>query len=305
MVNDATASSTGRTSILIVGADGMMGRQLVTVFEDSGKSVYASTRRKAQVNDRKFFLDLAEDSTDYAFPFSKIGSAILCAASTSMENCRVAPAATRRVNVENTVVLAKRLVDEGVFTVFLSSNTVFDGKVPFAKATDPTNPQTEYGHQKADAEEKLLSLGESVAVVRFSKIIPPDMPLLTSWVNDLRAGKPIHPFADRVMAPVSLTFAVELLDRVLAFQLTGITQASANTDISYELAARHIASRMSADIKLIESVSSTQLGTAAAPIHTTMGVSRLASLGIEAPAPTVALDQFTLSQALVKAMKIK
>jgi dTDP-4-dehydrorhamnose reductase len=296
MAKDAVTSPEADQSILVVGADGMIGRRLVAALEHEGKSVWGSTRKQTQVTERKVFLDLAETVCEYPLPLAKIGTAILCAACTSIERCRLESTATRRINVENTVALSKRLVDEGIFVIFLSSNTVFDGQTAFPKATDRTNPQTEYGRQKAEAEEQLLSLGDRVAVVRFSKIIPPNMPLLTGWASDLSAGKIIRPFSDSVMAPVSVTFAVELLSRVLTHQLSGITQASASNDMSYEHAAKYIAAKLAADIRLIEPISHMQVGISVFPKHTTLDTARLSELGLEAPLPTHALDQLNLSQ---------
>ncbi|MBT4888554.1 MAG: sugar nucleotide-binding protein [Rhodospirillales bacterium] len=295
MPKDSVISSATDQSILVVGADGMIGRHLVAALELKGKQVWGSTRKKNQVAERQIFLDMAETICEGSLLPNKIGTAILCAAETSMERCRLDATATRRINVENTVALAKRLVDEGTFVIFLSSNTVFDGQVAVPKATDRTNPQTEYGRQKADAEERLLSLGGQVAVVRFSKIIPPDMPLITSWASDLSARKIIHPFSDSVMAPVSVTFAVELISRVLTHKRSGIIQASATGDMSYKDAAKYIALKLGVDIRLIEPISYLQAGIQFSPKYTTLDVTTLLELGFEAPSETHALDQLNIS----------
>lgn len=284
----------GGRSVLVVGADGMLGRRLVTELERGGRCVWASTRRRTRLGDREIFLDLAEPACGPQLPLDSIGTAVLCAAVTSMERCRLDPAATRRINVANTIALARRLVDAGVFVVFLSSNTVFDGQTAFPKSTDRTNPQTEYGRQKAQAEEQLLRLGDGIAVVRFSKVIPPDMPLIGGWASDLLVGKVIHPFSDSVMAPVSSTFAVELLIRLVTRRLSGIIQASASNDMTYESAARYVAAKLTASVKLIEPISHTQMGISIVPKHTTLDASRLVEVELEAPPPTHALDQLNL-----------
>jgi len=294
MARDSIPSRGDGRSVLVVGADGMLARGLVTALERDGKCVWASTRRRTRVGDREVFLDLADPACEPQLPLNSIETAVLCAAATSTEHCRLEPAATRQINVAGTIALATRLVDAGIFVIFLSSNTVFDGQTAFPKATDRTNPQTEYGRQKAQAEEQLLRLGERISVVRLSKVIPPDMPLIRGWVSDLRAGKVIHPFSDSVMAPVSSAFAVELLIRVLSRQLAGITQASASDDMTYESAARYVAAKLAANVRLIEPVSYTQRGISFVPKHTTLDASRLVEVELEAPPPTHALDQLNL-----------
>ena len=97
------------------------------------------------------------------------------------------------------------------------------GSVPFVKSTDFVKLWIEYGRQKAEAESQLLQFGNMVAIVRFSKIIAPVMPLFQSWIHDLKAGKSIHPFSDMVMAPVSLTFATRVLCDIAENKTSGIT----------------------------------------------------------------------------------
>jgi dTDP-4-dehydrorhamnose reductase len=182
-----------------------------------------------------------------------------------------------------TIVLAKRLVEARVFVVFLSTNLVFDGETPFAKPTDPLNPQTEYGRQKAEAEAQFLTWGEQTAIVRFSKVLSPDMPLFLGWIRDLKAGKVIHPFSDMVMAPVSFAFAIKVLLQVTEKRLPGIFHVSANQDVSYALAAQHIARKMSVEMELVQPMSYRESGLTFAPPNTTLDSNRLVELGLRVP----------------------
>jgi dTDP-4-dehydrorhamnose reductase len=229
------------------------------------------------VNEQRIFLDLSEDVTRCPLPSSSIGTAVLCAAVTSQEKCRLEPEYSRRVNVEGTTALAKRLVDSGVFVIFPSTNLVFDGEKPFAKANAPLNPQTEYGRQKAEAESQLLKLGDLVSIVRFSKVLSPNMTLFQNWIRDLKTGKEIHPFFDMVMSPVSLSFAVDVLLKVEEKKVPGIMQVSASKDISYAEAALYIARKLSLDEKLIKPVSYRESGIVYAPLHTTLDINLLSS----------------------------
>jgi dTDP-4-dehydrorhamnose reductase len=190
------------------------------------------------------------------------------------------------VNVQNTVALAKTLAAQGTFVVFPSTNLVYDGTVPFRKADDLVCPRTEYGRQKAEAETQLLSLGDSVAIVRFTKIIGPEMPLFRGWMRALRNGEAIHPFSDMVLAPVPLAFAVEVLRRVGSMRLPGILQVSGEKDITYEQVARYIAQRLGVDSDRVQPLSwrETGLHPEAVPKHTTLDTTRLrVECGMEPP----------------------
>jgi dTDP-4-dehydrorhamnose reductase len=278
--------------IFVVGADGMLGRRLVTAFAKQGRSVWESTRNPTTAAGKRVYLDLANDVDDFVPPFLGAGTAILCAANTSIDHCQREPQATRRINVDHTVALARNLIDAAMFVVFISSNTVFDGSAAFAGSGDKPNPQHEYGRQKADAEAQLLDMGKNAAVIRFGKIIAPGMPLLSGWIRDLRAGETVHAFSDAVMAPVSADFAAEVICRLDTYKRAGVTQASASEDITYANAARYLARVIAADVNLIRPVSSRKAGIPAVPEHTTLNTSELLQLGLEAPLPTNALDQF-------------
>lgn len=212
-----------------------------------------------------------------------------------MDHCQVNPETTRQVNVLNTVALAKRLVNRGAFVIFLSTNTVFDGDTPFVKPTDPVNPQTEYGRQKAEAEEQLQIFKDKISVVRFNKVITPDMLLFNGWVRDLKTRKQIHPFSDMVMAPLSLEFVVKVLLQVSKSQLPGITQASAAEDVTYTYAAKYISKKLGVEQKLIRPISYQEVGIPFSPSHTTLDSTRLSTFGLNPPTITKVLDQFLLN----------
>lgn len=276
-------------AVLVVGADGVIGGRLARVLAKSGRSVIGTTRRTTQSTADWIYLDLASTDGFDSLPLCR--AAVFCAAVTSMERCQKDPAATRQINVTNTVRLARHLLAAGSHVIFLSSNTVFDGRQPWALATDPTSPRTEYGRQKADAESQLLSLNGQITVVRFSKVIPLEMPLLQGWIRDMRSGRKVYPFSDSRMSPVSLSFAAELLHRVLETRATGIIQASAANDISYEQALRYLAQRLGCDEQLIEPTSCAQRGIEYSPANTTLDPTGLAALGLQQPKISSVLDE--------------
>lgn len=273
-----------KDSVFIVGSDGSIGRELTSAFQTAGKTVWQSTRHRDLVNEQRIFLDLSEDPRCWTLPSATIKTAILCAAVTSQKCCRLEPEYSRRVNVEGTVTLAKRLIDSGVFVIFISTNLVFDGQKPFAKVNDPVNPKTEYGRQKAEVESQLSKLGEKVSIVRFSKVLSQDMLLFQGWIRGLKAKTEITPFSDMVMSPIPLYFAIDVLLNVGVKQIPGIIQVSAAQDITYAEASLYIARKLGLNEKLINPVSYRKSGIGFAPLHTTLDLSRLESeLGVTPP----------------------
>ncbi|NBV46646.1 MAG: NAD-dependent epimerase/dehydratase family protein [Planctomycetia bacterium] len=214
---------------LVIGADGLIGRALVSHLRNAGQNTLATSRRNG---DKTMRLDLANVSDTWSPP-PGVATAYLCAARTSLRECRDNPAQAHLVNVRGTLAVARRLVDAGTFVVFLSSNLVFDGTEPFVRAEAMPNPQTEYGRMKSEAEAGLLALGDGVGIVRVSKILGPDSPLLGRWRSELHAGHRLFPFRDMVFSPLLLEHVVPLLLAVGEARTSGVVQASGSADISY------------------------------------------------------------------------
>lgn len=260
---------------LIVGADGGIGSALATRLPDSIR-----TSRRAGT-DNAVSLDLAADPDSWDVPHAEI--AVLCAAVTSIETCRMKPAETRSVNVERTVQLAKRLAARGTFPVFLSTNQVFDGSKPFRGVDEKPCPLTEYGRQKAEAERAILTLNG--AVIRLTKVLAAAPPLFNTWADSLRSGMPIEPYSDLVFAPVPMAAAVEAIVATGSRREPGIVQVSGERDVSYAEAATRLAARLGADSSLVRPVTFASRGIApeAAPRNTTLDTATLAPLNVTLP----------------------
>lgn len=263
--------------VLVVGADGLIGRTLCGYLESVGKRVLRTTRRREELSLKRVFLDLEDEAVAEWDPRCRIAIAYLCAGVTSLERCRREPERSHRVNVDNTVRLARRLAGAGAFVVFLSTNLVYDGSVPLRRADEATCPVTEYGRQKAAVERALLASGAGVSIVRLTKVVSGEIMPFRGWLQVLRNREPIYPFADMVMAPLPLAFAIEALHRIADRRLEGIVQVSAERDISFADAACRLASRMSAPLDLVRPVRAAEAGCSfeAIPKHTTLDTSRM------------------------------
>src|SRR5271157_3884999 len=125
--------------VLVVGADGMIGRTLAAHFNAAGRTVVRTALLPMK---DAATLDLARQAAQWTPPPASV--AYLCAAITSQEQCRTHQAATRAVNVEGTLALAEKLVHQGTHVIFPSTNLVLDGLSPHQPADAPHAPKTEY-----------------------------------------------------------------------------------------------------------------------------------------------------------------
>ena len=268
----------GRERFLVVGADGLIGHSLVENLLREGREVFGTTRRTDNPSPQRLPLDLGGEIAGWQPP-AQINAAFLCAAVTNQETCRGNPAAALKVNVSGTVTVAEKLIKTGASVVFLSTNLVFDGATACVKPTDATNPKTEYGRQKRLAEEALLKSGGTVCVLRLSKVLHPQMPLLSKWASALRAAQPIYPLTDLRCSPVPLSFAVEAVCKAGLARLSGIFHVSGAEDVSYADIARHLAKMLNVNEQLVCPRTSMELGLQLEhlPEHTTLDCSSLVS----------------------------
>lgn len=276
-------------AVLVVGADGAIGKAVSRAFRSAGARVIETTRRAPTSSDR-VALDLSGSIAAVSLP--TVDVAFLLAAVTDLAACERDPEGTSRINEHHTVELARRLADQGAHVVFPSTNIVFDGSIPARKAEDPVCPPAEYGRQKARVEGALSELGRSAAVLRLTKVVGPATEPFASWVRKLRQGETIEAFEDKVCAPVTLDETAALLLGIGKERLSGVFQASAARDMSYARAAEVLARRVGAHVRQVRVVRGQDRGVPEIlrPRHTTLDGSRLAeALGWSPPEPENAL----------------
>jgi dTDP-4-dehydrorhamnose reductase len=274
--------------VLIVGADGMIGRTLAGRFTAAGRNVVRTALSPAA---ETVALDLAREATAWTPPPAAV--AFLCAAITSQDQCRAHRAESRAVNVEGTLALVEKLARQGTHVVFPSTNLVFDGLHPHQPADSPYAPQSEYGRQKAETESRLRQI-PGTCVVRFTKVLGRATPLFLGWIAALRKDEAIHPFSDMRMAPVPLDFAVDALIAVAARRVEGVVQVSAEKDITYAEAAYFVANCLIRPPELVQPVTVAEAGMAieCVPAHTTLDTTRMErELGLVPPPPWAAITE--------------
>jgi dTDP-4-dehydrorhamnose reductase len=241
---------------LVVGGDGLIGRRLASDARRRVDSVVVSSRRPCQ-HSWQVFADLASGDIR-AITATVPDVAFLCAAMTNMQACRENPELSYRINVTETVNLAAKLVKQGAFVVFLSSNTVFDGLVARPNEDEPHKPLSEYGLQKASAEQQLLAIpgaNEHIAIVRLSKVLSPDAGIAAEFLHRLRAYESCPAFEDLNMAPISLSYVVNGLLEIGARKLSGLFHFSGAEELSYAEFAFRLARHITSDPDLVKAVS--------------------------------------------------
>jgi dTDP-4-dehydrorhamnose reductase len=264
---------------LVVGADAEIGRAVTESLRADGTPVCGTTRRAGAVGPDRLLLDLA-DLPKHWSPPPGIRAACIAAAVARLAECAADPAAAARINVAGTIALTRHLAERGIYTLFLSTNQVFDGRTPHVAADAPTCPVSVYGGQKAETEvalRRLMREGAPVGILRLSKVVSPGIALLRDWRERLVAGQPIRAFADMTLSPVPVASVVRAIMAMLQSRASRVAQLSGPRDVTYVDAARHVAMLCGADPELVTAGRAADIGLppGATPAHTTLDSSFL------------------------------
>lgn len=262
---------------LVVGGDSLVGSELQVYCRKLGLAVDATSRRRAA---GAIFLDLG-DPDFMPLLRGKYDVAFVCAAVTSMQACQADPVLSRRVNVDNTLGLMRRLADRGTHLVFLSSSQVFDGETPTPDEAAQANPKNEYGAQKLAVEEAIERETLPAAVLRVTKVLA-DRPVgvFKGWFEALAKGQPVQAATNMALSPVMVADVAEATQRLAAGRHRGIWHLGSSDDIVYFDAARLMAETRHLPVALVqgEALTEAQVPEIYRHRHVTLSCKKIAGL---------------------------
>lgn len=150
--------------LLVTGAGGMLGQDVVRAVVAGGHEVVALTHAQ---------LDIADAEAVSAAVGAAAPSAVLnCAAYTDVDGAESAPDAAAAVNAVGAGNVAAAAAGVGAWVVHVSTDYVFDGTPPGGRAyveSDPTGPLCVYGATKLLGERAVaLNAPASHTIVRSS-----------------------------------------------------------------------------------------------------------------------------------------
>jgi dTDP-4-dehydrorhamnose reductase len=151
--------------VLLIGADGMLGRCWENLLRDQGISYVATT-----IHD----LDITDASALDAAIGPGVEWVVNCAAYTLVDDAETHEALANEVNGYAVGRMAKRCEAVGAKLVHYSTDYVFDGLATTPYAVDhPRQPVNAYGRSKAVGEQELESSGAPYLLIRSSWLYAP------------------------------------------------------------------------------------------------------------------------------------
>jgi dTDP-4-dehydrorhamnose reductase len=282
-----------RYDALVVGGDGLVGRELVLALRASGHAVRATSRR---VGADALPLDLADPDLA-ALGRARFACAFICAGITGMQQCESAPDAAHRINVENTLRVMRALAQAGTHIVFLSSGQVFDGEIPRPAESAPPRPKNRYGRHKLEVEEAIAREGLPAAALRVTKILATvPVGMFRTWYDGLLGGRPAVAATNMTIAPVSVQDVAQAAMRLGFARHAGPWHLSSSDELTYAEAALRMAETCGLPRALVrgEDVTETQVPAIYRHRYAVLNSDKLAALGFPIrPAAAVLTELFS------------
>ncbi|MCX6796439.1 MAG: dTDP-4-dehydrorhamnose reductase [Candidatus Falkowbacteria bacterium] len=158
--------------VLILGAKGNLGGQLVKVFRTDDNEVTDWDKEEIDITDRELIIKKVKDI--------KPDVIINAAAYNAVDKCEESAAQyeiAKKVNIDGPRFLAEAALASRAILVHYSSDYVFDGKKKRGYVeTDEPNPINKYGKTKYQGEKKMIGLsgaGLKWYLIRTSKLFGP------------------------------------------------------------------------------------------------------------------------------------
>lgn len=247
--------------ILITGASGLLGANLVLAARDAGWDVTPVTHQHPLHGG--VTLDLTNvAATQALIAQTKPNWIVHCAAAANVDWCEDHPAEAKRINVEASATVAQAAKQVGAGLIYISTDAVFYGDDPSLRyrEDDRPTPPSVYAITKLQAEQAVLAILPSAIVLRvnfYGWNFQAKHSLAEWMLHKLERGERLPGFADVTFCPM---LANDLCDVILDLVALGganrgVFHAVGGQGLSKYEFARAVAHTFGLDETLIDATS--------------------------------------------------
>ena len=239
--------------VLVTGAGGQLGRDVVLACEAAGDNVVGVDRSTVDITDR----DAVRSAVSSFAPHAVIN----CAAWTAVDACEDDPARALLCNGLAVRHVAEACSLVGAHLVHVSTDYVFDGTLdrPYHE-WDDTNPMSVYGATKLIGEREAGVLGTAAAVVRTSWVCGEHGSNMVKTVLRLAAQQPTLAFvADQVGNPTFTADLAPALRQIALERRSGVHHLTNQTPVSWYLFVREVVTLMGRDPDMVQPITTADL----------------------------------------------
>lgn len=276
---------TDRQRVVVLGARGMLGTDLVMACTQAGHDVAAYDLPELDIT-RRDQVRRAIEGAD---------AVVNCAAYTNVDGAESEPSLASRVNAEAVGQLGELARTAGVWVVHISTDFVFDGGLdrPYHEQDVP-HPISAYGRSKWEGEQRLQQSGCEWCIVRVEWTYGRHgKNFVTKLLERARTGGELRVVDDQTGGPTATTEVARALCSLLKSRPEGLYHLANSGYVSRFGVAQFIAERLSLPNKLVPCKTRDFVMPAARPLNSRLDCRKIQAYLDAPPAPwQVPLESF-------------
>jgi len=227
--------------LLVTGAAGMLGRDVMRAGERAGCELVGLEHSKLDITDA--------GAVDSALAAARVDAAINCAAWTDVDGAETHREQARAVNVDGAENLARAAAAAAVRLVHVSTDYVFAGDAPLDGTgaprpyveSDPTGPRSVYGETKLEGERRVLAASAGHTVARSSWLFGVSGHNFVATMLRLAAERDaVQVVADQVGSPTWTGHLAPALLGLLQREVSGLVHLAGSGHVSWNGLAREV-----------------------------------------------------------------
>ena len=216
--------------LLITGANGQLGHELVRATVAAGHEVVATSHETLDITDKS--------AVDAAITAARPDVVIHAAAWTAVDACESDPDKAMLVNGTATKYIADAAHAVGAHVVYISTDYVFDGsKTSAYDEEDAPNPQSVYGASKLEGER---ALGPNNAIVRIAWVCGFYGGNMVKTILRLAEQPQLKFVDDQIGNPTFADDAAEMIVRIATEKRSGTWHVTNQGEVSWYEFAREV-----------------------------------------------------------------
>ncbi len=231
--------------ILVTGADGMLGHDLMTVLKDTGWV--------EGVDIHDFDITVQQDCMKMVMAIDP-DWIVNSAAFTAVDDCENLYQKAYAVNAIGAANMAEAAKASGARMVHISTDYVFDGMAsePYSEDATP-NPQTKYGITKLAGENRVIGiLGDRVLVVRTAWLFGAHgKNFVDTILNIADRGNPLKVVADQIGSPTYTLDLASGIQKLIQREASGIVHVTSSGSTSWHGFASFFLKKTHPDIRVM------------------------------------------------------
>lgn len=277
--------------VLVIGANGQLGTDLVKVFQAAGDAVVPVTHVQLDV--------CSEDQVSGIMSQAKPDVVVSTAAFHRVEECETKQVLAFQVNGTGAMNLAVACQRSGAVLANFSTDYVFDGKKNGAYAeTDLPSPLNVYGVSKVVGEHLVAAYADRYFVIRTCGLYGvagssgKGGNFVETMLKKALAGDAIRVVDDQVLTPTYTADLAEATRKLILTGKYGLYHVSSEGQCSWYEFTRYILESAGLDAKLSPVKSSEFASPVKRPANSVLSKAKLRGLGVSIPSWKDALPRY-------------